>query len=75
MHGRRFYNFGGLEAFKTKFWPEVWEPVYAIQNAPQFSAKALYAIAGAFASRSPLRLVTSALARAAVHEVRSLTRR
>jgi phosphatidylglycerol lysyltransferase len=75
MHGRRFYNFGGLEAFKTKFWPEVWEPVYAIQNASQFSPKALYAIAGAFASRSPLRLVTSAIARAAVHEVRSLARR
>jgi phosphatidylglycerol lysyltransferase len=75
LHGRRFYNFGGLEAFKTKFWPEVWEPVYAIQNAPRFTPKTLYAIAGAFASRSPFRLATSAIARAAVHEVRSLTRR
>lgn len=74
LHGRRFYNFGGLEAFKTKFWPEVWEPVYAFQNAPKFSPHALYAIAGAFASRSPLRLFTSAVTRVAVHEVRSLTR-
>ena len=29
-HGRRFYNFEGLEAFKTKFQPVRWEPVYAI---------------------------------------------
>jgi phosphatidylglycerol lysyltransferase len=48
FHGNRFYNFRGLEAFKTKFYPEVWEPVYAIQNSPAFSPGALLAIARAF---------------------------
>lgn len=60
-HGRRFYNFEGLEKFKAKFHPQSWKPVYAIQNSPHFSPRALYAIAGAFASRSPVRLVASAL--------------
>jgi len=48
MHGKRFYNFRGLEAFKTKFRPETWEPVYAIENSTRFSMRALVAIAGAF---------------------------
>lgn len=69
-HGERFYNFGGLEAFKAKFHPAAWEPVYAIQAAHRFSPKALYAIAGAFASRSPLTLVASAVANAAIDNIR-----
>ena len=48
MHGKRFYNFRGLEAFKSKFRPDSWEPVYAIENSSRFSVKALIAIAGAF---------------------------
>ena len=64
LHGTRFYNFGGLYAFKSKFSPEVWEPIYAIEAAPRFSARALYAIAGAFASRSPIGLVGGALGKA-----------
>ena len=26
-HGRRFYNFDGLDAFKAKFKPDAWEPL------------------------------------------------
>lgn len=74
LHGKRFYNFSGLEAFKAKFKPEEWEPVYAIENSPQFSPRALYAIAGAFASKSPLRLVTTAVLKAAAQEIRWLRR-
>ena len=48
FHGNRFYNFRGLEAFKTKFYPQEWEPVYAIQNSPGFTPGALLAIARAF---------------------------
>ena len=48
MHGKRFYNFRGLESFKSKFRPDSWEPVYAIESSPRFSMKALIAIAGAF---------------------------
>lgn len=60
-HGRRYYNFRGLETFKSKFMPETWENVYAIENASRFSMNALYAIAGAFAQRSPIKLVMNAL--------------
>jgi phosphatidylglycerol lysyltransferase len=73
LHGNRFYNFRGLESFKSKFEPEVWEPVYAIENSPKFSVRALYAIAGAFAQRSPVRLAAAAIARAAVQEIRWLS--
>jgi phosphatidylglycerol lysyltransferase len=70
-HGNRFYNFGGLESFKAKFLPDTWEPIYAIQRAHSFSPRALYAIAGAFASESPLILVAKALASALLTEIRS----
>jgi len=56
-HGRRFYDFDGLDAFKAKFRPEHWEPVYAVCNEPSFSPKMLYAIAGAFTEGSPVAAV------------------
>ncbi|MBO0726469.1 MAG: DUF2156 domain-containing protein [Blastocatellia bacterium] len=67
-HGRRFYNFDGLDAFKTKFQPERWEPVFAIFNAPRFSPVALYAIAEAFTKGSPVRAVAGAMLKAAQTE-------
>jgi phosphatidylglycerol lysyltransferase len=79
LHGARFYNFGGLEAFKAKFNPEIWEPIYAIAEGRSFPPAALYAIAGAFSGGAPLRLVALALFRAARDEfagaARRLTRR
>jgi phosphatidylglycerol lysyltransferase len=68
-HGRRFYNFDGLDAFKTKFQPERWEPVFAIFNAPHFSPTALYAIAEAFTNGSPIRVVSGAMLKAMQTEV------
>ena len=47
-HGRRFWNFDGLEAFKAKFQPESWEPIFAIANQKQFSPRLLLGIAQAF---------------------------
>ncbi len=47
-HGRRFWNFEGLEAFKAKFQPESWEPIFAIANRAHFSPRLLLGIAGAF---------------------------
>lgn len=69
-HGRRFYNFEGLDRFKAKFLPEAWEPVYAAANAPLASLRMVYAIAGAFGGRSPLLFVGHALLRAARQELR-----
>lgn len=72
LHGARFYNFGGLEAFKSKFNPHAWEPIYAIGQGTSFSPKDLYAIAGAFSGGAPLRLVLTALLRAGRDELRSI---
>lgn len=56
-HGQRFYNFKGLEAFKAKFTPDTWEPIYAISQERQFSSWTLYAIADAFADGNPITMV------------------
>ncbi len=47
-HGRRFYNFDGLDWFKSKFHPQEWEPILAISNERRFSFRTLCAIAAAF---------------------------
>lgn len=55
--GRRFYDFEGLDAFKAKFLPEGWEPVWAITSERRVGWGMLWAIAGAFSGGSPLHLV------------------
>ncbi|HRK61251.1 MAG TPA: DUF2156 domain-containing protein [Candidatus Omnitrophota bacterium] len=52
--GMSLYNFNGLDAFKSKFKPHRWEPVYAIVNKPRFSPVTLYRIMGAFCQTSPV---------------------
>jgi phosphatidylglycerol lysyltransferase len=71
-HGRRFYNFEGLEAFKAKFHPEAWEPVYAITNQRTFSPLTLYAVAAAFSDGSPAALMLRAMFKAAAAEFKWL---
>ncbi len=68
-HGRRFYNFDGLDAFKARLQPERWDPVFAIAAAPAFSPRYLYAIAGAFSGGSPVGLLARGLVRAASTEL------
>ena len=74
-HGRRFYNFGGLEKFKAKFEPDAWEAIYAISHERKFSPRSLYAIAAAFTDQSPLLAVACGLAKAAQQEWRWLAHR
>ena len=73
-HGKRFYDFEGLEFFKSKFEPERWEPIYAIANEPHFSVRSLYAIACAFTNGHPVRTVALGFAKAITQEVRRLAR-
>lgn len=74
-HGRRFYNFEGLDRFKSKFSPDEWEEIVALADSPHFSPRALWAIAAAFAQGSPIALVARAVTRAAKQEAHWLRRR
>ena len=71
-HGRRFYNFDGLDAFKAKFDPGWWEPVFAVTNEPAFHPRTLYAVAQAFSDNAPVTMVARALGRAVRQEFRWL---
>ncbi|MEO8909214.1 MAG: DUF2156 domain-containing protein [Gemmatimonadaceae bacterium] len=75
LYGARFYNFIGLDAFKAKFNPQRWEPIYAIAEGSRFPPRDLYAIAGAFSGGVPIRMITGALVRAAGQEIASLAGR
>lgn len=72
LHGNRFYNFVGLETFKAKFNPDLWEPIFAIAEGSSFSPRDLYAIASAFSGGAPIRLVVRALAKAVWREATTL---
>jgi phosphatidylglycerol lysyltransferase len=74
-HGRRFYNFDGLDAFKSKFEPDGWEPIYAISKEKRFSFRTLYAIAAAFGDCSPAYMVIGGMAKALRQEIRWIRRR
>ena len=71
-HGRRFYNFRGLEAFKASAQPMAWEPIFAIAPGRRFTPFTLRAIAGAFSDGSPERLLLRAIVSGAVKEVERL---
>lgn len=60
-HGRRFYNFRGLEAFKAGLEPAAWEPVYVIAPGPALTVSMLRAIAGVFAGGNPERFISRGL--------------
>jgi phosphatidylglycerol lysyltransferase len=72
-HGRRFYNFKGIEAFKASVQPMSWEPVFAIAQGERFTPPMLRAVAGAFSAGSPERLVARAMLSAASRELRRLS--
>ena len=69
-HGKRFYNFDGLDAFKAKLQPEKWEPVFAVCSEPHVRPRTIYAIAVAFSGNAPIRMVTGGLWKAAAAELR-----
>ena len=73
-HGKRFYNFGGLEAFKAKFQPDGWESVWLLASHRELKFRHLHAVAAAYAGGSPLRAGASALGRAIIDECRRATR-
>ncbi len=74
VHGQRFYNFRGLEKFKSKFRPHAWEDIYAISAEEHFSLRTLYAIAAAFTVQSPVLAVSQGGLRAIRIEAERLAR-
>jgi phosphatidylglycerol lysyltransferase len=74
-HGRRFYNFVGLDAFKAKLQPDSWEPVYALSHERRTSLRTLYAIGGAFGGAAPPIFIARGLGRAAAQELHWLRER
>lgn len=73
-HGQRFYNFDGLDRFKSKLMPEYWEPVYAISNEPKFSGGTMWSIARAFTQNKPFRVIGQGLIKAVGSEGRNFRR-
>ena len=71
-HGRRFYNFEGLDRFKAKFEPHEWEEIVALANQRSFPPRALRAIAGAFSDGSPVWLLLHAVGKGIRQEARWL---
>lgn len=74
-HGRRFYNFEGLDAFKAKFFPDHWEAVYAVSNEHAFSLLSLYAIGAAFTNGHPILTVLRGMWQAARQELHWMGRK
>jgi len=68
-HGRRFYNFDGLDAFKSKFHPDYWEPIFVISREKQFSLRTLYAVAAAFTRENPILAVAKGMVKALRQEI------
>jgi phosphatidylglycerol lysyltransferase len=68
-HGRRFYNFSGLESFKAKLGPLEWEPVWLVASGPRIGPSALWAMLAAFAGGHPVRFAARALTRAVGREL------
>ncbi|NJP05676.1 MAG: DUF2156 domain-containing protein [Chloroflexaceae bacterium] len=60
-HGRRFYNFDGLDAFKAKFSPDMWQPIYLMAQDSVITPHTIYAIAAAFSGISPIWFVWQGL--------------
>lgn len=73
-HGKRFYNFEGLDRFKSKFHPDTWEPIHVIAREPRFSFGSLYAVASAFTGGSPGATFARALGKAVTAEWSNLIR-
>ena len=73
-HGQRFYNFDGLDHFKSKLQPNYWEPVFAISNESEFSGSTLYAIACAFTENHPFKVLAGGLRKAVYAEMENLRR-
>lgn len=74
-HGRRFYNFDGLDRFKAKLYPDGWLPVYALLTAPSPTPALMWGVLEAVVGGPPLRFFAAAGTRALRTEWQALGRK
>ncbi|MBS1713169.1 MAG: DUF2156 domain-containing protein [Armatimonadetes bacterium] len=67
-HLKRFYDFDGLDRFKSKFRPDAWEPIYVISRERRFSPRTLMAVLSAFTASDPLVTLAGGLLKAVRQE-------
>ncbi len=72
LHGNRFYNFGGLEAFKAKLRPTTWEPIYLVSMGSQITPREIIAVASAFCSQNLFQVVQHVLVASVKQETQRL---
>ena len=71
-HGRHFYNFEGLEAFKSKYGRSRWDSVYASLAPDTSLPRALLAITAAFSGEPLRKFVPHVLVRGVTREMRRI---
>jgi phosphatidylglycerol lysyltransferase len=71
--GRSLFDFSGLRAFKAKFLPESWLPIYLSYPRDQWALPAIYATLAAFAQGSLMRFGLATLLRGPGIVLRVLT--
>lgn len=71
-HGRRFYNFEGLERFKAKFGGASWDPIYLSLAPGTRLPRTLLAVTAAFSGEALWRFVPRMLLRRVTHRARSV---
>lgn len=69
---RGFYNFAGLRAFKAKFRPDAWDPIYLVYRDRGGALVALYDVLSAFARGRVVRFAIAAVFRAPAIVLRAL---
>jgi len=62
--GNSLYSFAGLEAFKAKFAPEAWVPLYCVAPGRRLGFRDVLAVARVFAGGSLIRYTWRAVVRA-----------
>lgn len=71
--GRTLYDFDGLRAYKAKFAPRAWQPIYLCYPRGDSALRALYALLSAFAGGSLVRFGIATMLRGPRLVVHALT--
>jgi phosphatidylglycerol lysyltransferase len=72
-HGRRFYNFEGLQRFKAKLGPAGWDPVYAIADESRISLRTMLGVSEAVVGGDLVRFGAKFLFHALSTEMHRMT--